>query len=79
MFYKSLDKVNKMWYNIVVSREEKAVISCLEQCRCEKCIWYEKCKASEDLTEECDFFDPLEDDTEDFWNEMSYRRFERSD
>jgi len=46
--------------------------------RCEFCIWYEKCKESNDLTDECDFFDAVEEG-EDYWEEMSYRRFERSE
>ena len=51
----------------------------LDFSRCEKCIWYESCKSSNDLDEECDFFDKLDDDEENFWNEMSYRKFERSE
>lgn len=50
----------------------------MEQNRCEKCIWYEKCMASNDLSEDCDFFDNIEDE-EYFWNEMSYRKYERSE
>ena len=54
------------------------VIGCLKPNRCENCIWYENCKASDDLTEDCEYLDPVEED-EDYWEEMSYRRFERSE
>lgn len=50
----------------------------LDENRCIKCIWYDKCKEYDDLSEDCDFFDSIEDE-EDYWNEMSYRKYERSD
>jgi hypothetical protein len=56
----------------------RVVMIYLDFSRCEKCIWYESCKASNDLAEECDFFDNIIEE-EDFWNEMSYRKFERSE
>ena len=56
----------------------RRVISCLESNRCMNCIWYENCKAADDLSEDCEHFDSIDED-EDYWREMSYFRLERSE